>query len=194
MGDIDCSAIQPRARRAGPGLLLAGAGILLYRTVALLARGARKVLQGWVVGLTILEMFLDTVTLVGAARWWRSGRERDASLPLRFGAAATLLHAARVSIFVVGRTGPWVDVDVRPERRADHRERWTWSQVVFAGVMSVLGVFGVLIVWRVRRRSTGAPCCAAAAAHGGGAMFKPTARGTVGVAMHAPSGIRRTQR
>jgi len=156
VGGFDRSAIQLRARRAGPGLLLVGAGILLYRTVALLAGGARKVLQWWVVALTIFEMLLDTVTLVAAARWWRSGRARNASLPLRFGAAATLLHAARVGVFVIGRTGPWVDVDVRPECRAGHRERWTWSQVVFAGAMSVLGVSGVLIMWRVRRRSTGA--------------------------------------
>ena len=136
---------------------MGGAGILLYRTIALLEGGARRVLQWWVVGLTILEMLLDTMTLVAAARWWRSGRERDAPLPLRFGAAATLLHAARVGVFVAGRTGPWVDFDVKPERRADHRDRWTWPQVVFAGVMSVLGVAGTLLVWRVRRRSRRAP-------------------------------------
>jgi hypothetical protein len=31
-------------------------------------------------------------------------------------------------------------------------EHWTWSGVVFAGVMSVLGFFGVLVVWPFRRR------------------------------------------
>lgn len=67
--------------------------------------------------------------------------------------AATFLHAGRVLVFVLGRTGPWVDFDVRPEKRADHRERWTWGQVVFAGVMSVFGVVGALAIWRARRRT-----------------------------------------
>jgi hypothetical protein len=137
----------------GPGLLFAGAGILLYRTIALLAGGARKVLKPWVVVLTFIEMLADIVTLGAAARWWRSRAARDEPLPLRAGAVATLLHAGRVLVFVLGRTGPWIDFDVRPEQRADHDERWTWPGVVFAGVMSVLGVVGVVIIWCVRRRT-----------------------------------------
>ncbi len=139
--------------RVGPGLLFAGAGVLLYRTIALLAGGARAVLKGWVLALNVLEMLVDIATMAAAIRWWRSRAPRDAQLPLRIGAVATLLHAVRVLVFVLGRTGPWVDFDVRPEQRADHDERWTWTEVVFAGVMSILGVVGAVIVWCVRRRT-----------------------------------------
>ena len=108
-------------------------------------------LQPWVVALTYLEMALDLLTIAGAVRWWRSGSAAESRLPLRVGAAATLLHAVRVLVFVVGRVGPWVDVDVRPEERAGHGDRWTWGEVVFAGTMSVLGVVGAGVIWRRRR-------------------------------------------
>lgn len=143
-------ALPPATSRPRSAVLLAGgAGLLLYRTVALL-RGARSILRPWVVALTYLEMLLDAATVATALRWWRSGSLRDAHLPLRIGAATTLLHAGRVLVFVLGRTGPWVDFDVRPERRAGHDDRWTWNQVVFASGLSVLGVSGVGIIWRRR--------------------------------------------
>lgn len=142
-----------RAGGVGPGLLLGGAAVLVYRTVALLSR-ARTVLAGWVVGLTIVEMVVDVATMVAAARSLTTRAREDGRLALRFGAAATFLHAARVLVFVLGRVGPWRDFDVRPEHRADHRERWTWGGVIFAGAMSALGVLGVGIVWRIRRSAT----------------------------------------
>lgn len=139
------------ASRGAPVLLFGGAGILLGRAIALLAGGAGRVLRPWVVALTWLEMATDATTMAGAVRWFRSGDPAHARLPMRAGAIATLLHAGRVAVFILGRTGPWHDFDVRPEARADHDERWTWAQVVFAGVMSVLGVIGVVLVWRRRR-------------------------------------------
>lgn len=148
-------ASSVRSHRVGAGLLVVGAGILLYRTIALLTGSARVVLKGWVVALTVVEMVIDVVTAVTTARWWRSGAPGHARPALRFGAAATLVHALRVLVFVLGRTGPWVDFDVRPEHRAEHGSRWRWAEVVFAAVMSVLGVIGAGIVWRVRRRSSG---------------------------------------
>ena len=138
--------------RRAPGLLFAGAGILLYRTIALVAGGARRVLKPWVVGLTYLETAIDVVTMGAAVRWWRSRNPEHAHPALVAGACATLLHAVRVAVFVIGRTGPWVDFDVRKEARADHDERWTWAQVVFAGVLSISGVVGVIAIWIVRRR------------------------------------------
>ena len=140
------------ARTGGvrPALLLGGAGILVCRTVALLSRG-RTVLRGWVVALTIAEMAVDVVTMVAASRWLLTRAPRHGRPAMRFGAAATLLHAVRVLVFVLGRTGPWRDFDVRPEHRGDHRGRWTWGGVIFAGVMSALGVLGVGVIWRVRR-------------------------------------------
>lgn len=139
------------AWRRPPVLLFCGAGILLGRTIALLAGGARRALRPWVVALTWLEMATDATTMAGAVRWFRSGDPAHARLPMRAGAVATLLHAGRVAVFVLGRTGPWRDFDVRPEARRDHDERWTWAQVVFAGVMSVLGVIGMVLVWHRRR-------------------------------------------
>jgi len=149
-------------RWAPPTLLLGGAGILLGRTIALLAGGARRVLRPWVVALTWIEMAIDALTMAGALRWLRSGDPRHARLPMRAGAAATLLHAGRVAVFVLGRTGPWRDFDVRTEARADHGERWTWGQVVFAGTLSVSGIVGVVLIWRRRRQA--APMAASIAA------------------------------
>lgn len=143
-----------RALRSGqvhPALLTGGAGLLLYRTVALLAGGGRIVLKPWVVALTVVEMVLDVVTTIGSLRWWATRSAERAPLALRAGAATTLVHAARVSIFVLGRTGPWQDFDVRRAHRAGHRQRWTWGQVVFAGVLSALGVVAVLRIWQARR-------------------------------------------
>lgn len=137
--------------RLGPGLLFGGASILLYRTIALTAGEARVVLKRWVMALTFVEMAIDVLTIIGSIRWWTSRSPAHAQLPLRAGAAAALLHAARVLVFVVGRVGPWQDIDVRPQYREDHDQRWTWAEVVFAGVMSVLGIIGVTVIWWRRK-------------------------------------------
>ena len=139
-----------KSARIGPALLFGGAAILVYRTVALLS-GARSVLKRWVVALTIVEMAVDIATMFAAMRWWVTRDPHHSRPAMRFGAAATLLHAMRVSVFVLGRTGPWRDFDVRPEHRPDHDQRWTWGGVIFAGVMSALGVFGVGVIWQLRR-------------------------------------------
>ncbi len=90
---------------------------------------------------------------VSALLWWISNDKNRASLALRFGAAAALVHAARVLVFVLGRIGPWIDFDVRPEHRALHFTRWTWGGVYLAAVLAILGVIGVFIIWRLRRRA-----------------------------------------
>ncbi|NNE72139.1 MAG: hypothetical protein HKN26_00580 [Acidimicrobiales bacterium] len=136
--------------RLGPGLLIAGAGVLLYRTIALIV-GAATVLKRWVIGLTVVEMIIDATTMAKAARWWRTGDPHDGQAAMRVGTAATLLHAGRVAVFVAGRFGPWKDFDVRPGQRAGHDARWTWPQVAFAGAMSVIGVVGAAVLWRIRR-------------------------------------------
>lgn len=134
-------------------LLVLGASVLLFRTLALLHGGARHVLRSWVVLSTYLEMAVDAVTLVGSLRWWASGSEQHASLALRAGAAATFIHAFRVLVFALGRVGPWRDFDVRPGERAAHGERWNWGQVVFASSMSVAGVVAVFVIRSVRGRA-----------------------------------------
>ena len=133
--------------------IILGVCILLYRTVMMLSQGTMEVLVLWVFALLIADFLLDVTTLLSSIRWWVTGAERHAVFPLRVFAAAIVLHAIRVLIFVLGRTGPWIDFDVRPEERFMHAERWNWDQVYFAAVMSALGVIGVIVVWIYRRRN-----------------------------------------
>ncbi len=141
-------------QRLYASLLALGATILLFRTLMMLTQGALSVLVIWVSGLLILELVLDVTTLLGAVRWWMTSAQKDAGFALRAGAAATILHALRVLIFVLGRTGPWIDFDVKPEHRALHSERWNWGEVYFAATLSVLGVVGVIIIWQYWRRQS----------------------------------------
>lgn len=140
-------------QRLYAALLMLGAGILLFRTLRMLAQGALAVLQPWVSALLVLELLIDLGCLLAAARWWIANDPGKDRLPLRLGAAAALLHAFRVLIFVMGRVGPWINFDVRPEQRALHHTRWSWGWLYFAAVMSVLGVLGVIVIWQRRRRA-----------------------------------------
>lgn len=135
----------------GPTLMAAGISILLYRAAALIVTSWR-VLRGWVLALAGGELLLDIATLATSIRWGRSNDPDHRRLPLRLAAAATVVHAVRVLVFVLGRTRPFKDFDVRPEHRADHDQRWTRGQVSFASVMSILGLLGVLVVRRCLRR------------------------------------------
>jgi hypothetical protein len=134
-------------------LLILGACILLFRTIMMLFQGALEVLVLWVSALLIAELVLDAACLGSSIRWWIADDKEYDRTPLRLGAAAALLHAARVLIFVLGRVGPWINFDVRPAQRALHSTRWSWEGVYFAAIMTVLGVIGVLIIWRLRRRT-----------------------------------------
>jgi hypothetical protein len=140
-------------QRLYASLLILGACILLFRTITMLAQGALDVLVLWVSVLLIAELLIDAGCLISSIKWWITQDKANDRIPLRFGAAAALLHAVRVLIFVLGRVGPWVNFDVRPEQRALHSARWSWGGVYFAAIMSVLGVIGVFIIWTLRRRS-----------------------------------------
>jgi hypothetical protein len=61
---------------------------------------------------------------------------------------AVIVHAFRVLVYVLGRFRPFKDFDVRPEARAGHDERWSWREIVFAAVMSILGLVGISVVRR----------------------------------------------
>lgn len=139
-------AKEHRRTRIFAGLLVFGAAILLFRTISMLTQDALRFLVWWVGGLLILEMLLDGASMAFSIRWII--RPTKKGPVLRFAAAATLLHAFRVLIFVLGRTGPWYDFDVVPAERAFHQERWTWGQVWFASVLSILGVMAVIWIWR----------------------------------------------
>jgi hypothetical protein len=134
-------------------LVILGAGLLLFRTLTMLFQGVFEILTLWVFILLIVEMSIDAGCIITAIPWWIKNDKNEDSIPLQFGAAAALLHAFRVLIFVIGRMGPWIDFDVRPEQRAIHYTRWTWGEVYFAATLSVLGVIGVFVIWAVRKRT-----------------------------------------
>ena len=134
-------------------LLTLGASILLYRTITMLVEGSLNVLVLWVSVLLFAELLLDLCCLLSSVWWWIKNDRSQSRLPLRFGAAAAILHAIRVLIFVMGRIGPWINFDVRPEQRAMHDVRWTRTGVYFAAIMSVLGITGVIVIWILIRRA-----------------------------------------
>jgi hypothetical protein len=78
-------------------LLGLGAGILLFRTVLMIAQGYLGRLVSWAAALLVVELLLNLGCLLGCLRWGIAGGEQQARLPLRLGAAAAILHAQRLS-------------------------------------------------------------------------------------------------
>jgi len=140
-------------QRIYASLLILGACILIYRALSMLSQGALGVLVLWVSVLLIAELLIDLGCLLSSVKWWIANEKSKASIPLRLGASAAILHAIRVLTFVLGRVGPWIDFDVRPEHRALHVTRWSWTGVYFATILSIMGVTGVIIIWIIRRRA-----------------------------------------
>ncbi len=133
-------------------LVFLGAGFLFFRTVRMMTQGALVWMVPWVAALLLAESLLDAIILLGTVQWWMTQAEDHASFSLRTTAAAVFLHALRVLIYALGRIGPWIDFDIRPEHRAIDSSRGSMGWVYFASIMSVLGILGVLIIWRNRRR------------------------------------------
>jgi signal transduction histidine kinase len=131
-------------------LLIFGAGILLFRTLRMmLVENAFDILVLWVVMLLITEFILDFSCIVGSIRWFITNNRAKARIPLRLGAMATILHSIRVLVYVLGRTGPWVNFDIKPEYSQSYTFEWFW--VYFAAILSVLGVAGVIVIWQIIR-------------------------------------------
>jgi hypothetical protein len=132
-------------------LLILGAGFLFYRTAYLSIEGYLVYWIWWVAALLVAEMLVDLACMLSSVRWfWLNDPTRD-KLPLRLGTAAALVHALRVLIYALGRTGP-INFDTKPEYHYlydDHNMSWVW----FASIMSVLGILGVLVIWRIRIRN-----------------------------------------
>lgn len=126
------------------------AGIVLFRTIRMmLVENAFEILVLWVITLLIAEFLIDLACLFWSIRWAITGKRRDATLPLWLGAIAAFLHAIRVLIYVLGRTGPWINFDVKPEYHDSYVFDWFW--VYFAGTMSILGIIGVIVIWQIIR-------------------------------------------
>jgi len=133
-------------------LLALGASILFFITLRLMFfEQGLEILVLWVIILTILESIIDFSCIIGSIRWLISNDAPKATFALQLGAAAAILHAIRVLIYVLGRTGPWVNFDVNPIYRSSYSFDWFW--VWFAAILAVLGVVGVIVIWRLRRRS-----------------------------------------
>lgn len=137
-------------QRLYASLMILGAGILLFRTIRMIAvEHAFDVLVLWVFALLVAELLIDLGCILSSLRWLVTNSRANASSPLRLGAAVTILHAIRVLIYVLGRTGPWVNFDVKPEYRDSYTFEWFW--VYFAVVLSILGVVGVIVIWKIMR-------------------------------------------
>lgn len=128
--------------------LFLGACILLALSIHMVSEGALEMLMPWVSLLLMFELAIDLVWLFQAANWWISPDKQKIKKTLNLAAAAIILHAIRVLVFVLGRIGPWIDFDRKPEYRPLQYSEWGW--LYFAGIMSVLGVIGVIVVWRIR--------------------------------------------
>jgi hypothetical protein len=134
-------------------LLALGACILLYRTTTMIFQGSLNILALWVSIMLIMEMLIDVGCLLSCIPWWITRDRAKARIPLRLGAAAAIFHALRVLVFVIGRVGPWINFDVRPEQLVAHASTWTWAGVYFAAIMAVLGIIGVIVIWILIRRA-----------------------------------------
>ena len=138
-------------QRLYAALVALGASILLYRTIMMLFQGAVGVLVFWVSVLLIAEFLLDLGCLITSVIWLVKNDKSKARIPLRLVSIAILLHAVRVLIFVLGRVGPWIDFDLRPEQRELHYTRWTMNEVYVAAILTAMGIIGVLIIWFILR-------------------------------------------
>jgi hypothetical protein len=135
-------------QRIYSSLMIAGACILLFRTIRMmLVENALDILVLWVGILLIVEFLIDLGCVVSSLRWFINNNRENAALPLRLGAMAAILHAIRVLIYVLGRTGPWVNFDVKPEYHDLYTFEWFW--VYFAAILSILGVVGVIVIWQI---------------------------------------------
>ena len=133
-------------------LLILGASILLYRTISLLIfENGWNILTNWVIALTFIEMAIDTLCIVFSFHWLSSISKKSKSISLHLGAMAAIFHAFRVLIYVLGRTGPWLNLDVKPQYRSTHIVDMFW--VYFAAILSVLGILGVIIIWTAIKRN-----------------------------------------
>jgi len=129
-----------------------GIWILLFKTIVMLTDGSLSVQMIWVSALLVLEFLVDAGVFLSAAWWWLGGTALRARLPLRLTATAIIAHAVRVLIYVLGRTGPWHNFDLRPAYRAGQEAEWL--RVVFAAAMSAISLVALVVIWRHRRRRT----------------------------------------
>lgn len=142
--------------------VVGGGGFLLGRTIALIAGGSLTTMVGWAAGLLLVELSIDAAAAAAGVRWLLSGKAEHGATASRVVGVMIAVHAVRVAVYVLGRTGPWVDFDVRPEHRTDPAETRSPAGVWVAGTGAAVSVIALLVVWRCRtRRRNSCPraCC-----------------------------------
>ena len=127
-------------------LMALGASILLFRTIRLLTvENGWETLSVWVIALTFIEMLMDVFCIVYSCHWLIADSSKSQKRSLRLGASAAIFHAFRVLIYVIGRTSPWINFDVKPQFRSTHDVDMFW--VYFAAILSIAGILGVILIW-----------------------------------------------
>gem|GEM_PF-2217641 len=143
--------IRNSRQRFYASLLSVGAAFLLFRTFSMMLAGqAFKIFVPWVSALLVAESLLDLACLIGSVRWIITPKYRMASVALRLCVAVIVLHAVRVLVYVLGRTGPWINFDMKPIYRAYYVADLFW--VYFAGIGSALSLLAVVVVWQIWKR------------------------------------------
>lgn len=127
-------------------ILISGAGVLTYRTIAMITQGSLTILVFWVGSLLAYECLIDITCIISSIRWLIKNDLRYSNIPLQTAFATTFLHAFRVAIFALGRTSFLNNFDVNPLFTSTHASRWTWPQVYFASIMSILGIIIALFL------------------------------------------------
>jgi len=145
------SGRRPRLGSLTPWALAVGAGFMFGRTIVLIGGGALATYTRWCAGLLVLESIVDLMALITVVAWGLKRGARAEAIAMRAVASVVILHAIRVLVFVLGRTGPWIDFDIRLEHRVAYADQWTWAGVVFAAVMAALSLIVLAVVWRARR-------------------------------------------
>ncbi len=137
-------------QRLYASLLALGAGILLFRTIRMvMIENTFNILVFWVFILLVAEFFIDLGCVLSSITWFISDNSINSRLPLRLGASAAIFHAIRVLIYVLGRTGPWINFDVKQEYHDSYTFKWFW--VYFTAILSILGIIGVIVIWQIIR-------------------------------------------
>ena len=151
LGGVVYVEAEPPVVQADLQVVVAGAvqGQVEFR----LAPGqGRLTAQFHACGLLVLELVVNAITLF-AALWWTVKQNRGwKRIALGAVAGTVIVHAVRVAVFVLGRTGPRADFDIRSERRAEYAAEVSWFSVWFAAAMAVTSVVVLVSVLRMGRK------------------------------------------
>ena len=141
-------------QRLFAGLLILGSALLTFRTIKMISQGSLERLALWVSALLILELIIDLACFLTSARWFITNNKQQNKFPLYFAAASTILHAIRVFIYAIGRVGPWINFDLKPEYVANNEVNWSLGWLYFAVIMSVVGLIVLFGIWRYLKRKS----------------------------------------